>query len=84
MQKIKYGIKTMNKNNWPAITKKQDKVIREYLLNTWDHIYDKILTPQQRKTMKKNRQFEKDICFDMESYYKSVSNEFGLEALLDE
>lgn len=74
----------MNKNTWPAITKKQDKIIRHYLFNTWDHIYDKILTVQQRKTMKKNRQFQKNICFDMEEYYKSMANEFGLEALLDE
>jgi hypothetical protein len=72
------------KNNWPFITKKQNKLIKDYLVSTWDSIYDKILTSQQRKLMKKDKDFQKNICFDMEEYYKSMADEFGLTALLDE
>ena len=71
------------KNNYP-ITDKQRKRIEKHLVNSWDHIYSKILTPQQRRLMKKDRDFEKRVCFEMEDSYKGMANEFGLSALLDE
>ena len=66
------------------ITKEQDQKIKQYLPKTWDHIYLKILTPEQRKLMKDDKQYQKSICFQMEEYYKGLSNEFGLSALLDD
>jgi Spy/CpxP family protein refolding chaperone len=66
------------------ITKEQDQKIKTYLPKTWDHIYLKILTPEQRKLMKDDKQYQKSICFQMEEYYKGLSNEFGLSALLDD
>ena len=34
--------------------------------------------------MKDDKQYQKSICFQMEEYYKGLSNEFGLSALLDD
>lgn len=42
------------------------KLIRE---DAWDHIRKNILNKEQKKLLRRNRGFQKYMCFEMEDYY---------------
>jgi hypothetical protein len=64
-----------------SLTPKQRDEINKYLDTTmWDHIYDNILTEEQRKDERTMR----NIAFEMEDILKTLAAWFGLSALGDD
>jgi len=66
------------------ITDDQIRTMDDFLQkDTWDHIYENILTKEQRKEMKKNKGFRKTVAFQMEDVFKRVAATFGLAGFED-